>query len=57
MTTAHVGLLVARTPKRLQQVPAADPWQTGQGTATSISTMSSKCSAGTGSESIAAASR
>jgi hypothetical protein len=58
MASADVGLLVTRPPECPQQVPAADSWKSGQGAATSISTMSTWWrSTGIGRWSLAAASR
>lgn len=58
VAAAHVGLLVAGTAKRFDQVAPADSWESSQGTATSISTTSSWwSSSGTGTSLEAAASR
>ncbi len=58
VAAAHVGLLIAGTAKRFDQVAAADSRQSSQGTATSISTTSSWwSSSGTGTSLEAAASK
>lgn len=58
VAAGNVRLLEAGSTQRAQKISPADPWEAGQGAATSISTMSRRCcSSGTGRPSLLAASR